>query len=387
LLLFSFFLLPLVFSQPPLATYYCNKDADCCWGGSYVGVCNLTSKQCRCINGYYGVHCEVQTTYGKNCLDGQCMNGGYCNKATNKCSCTLPWTGDFCEIPTGNYFCTNYDGCNWGGSYVGICDTVTGHCICRDGYYGKFCEQNLRSYGQACLPGMCLNNGTCSRLSRCVCAPDYTGDYCTIPIYAGFRCNFNSDCSYAGSYTGICEKSTQHCICNENTYGMQCELPFKSYGAPCISSSCLNGGFCDPQNKRCQCKGPFTGDYCEFKTNDFKCNSNAECCYAGSYVGVCEFSTRHCICNDNAYGLHCEVPKNLGLKCLNDLQCGGGICSTQSGRCICPVGLTGAYCNINSNGFMCLNNEDCRNGGVCERSTGNCICTDKWTGVTCNIIT
>jgi len=384
LLLVSLLILPLVFSQPPSSTYFCNKDSDCSWGGSYVGVCNLTSRQCRCNNGYYGIHCEVPTSYGKNCADGQCMNGGTCNKLTNKCSCTLPWTGDYCEIPTGGYFCTNNDGCSWGGSYIGKCDLVTGHCICWDGYYGKFCEQNLKSYGQACLPGMCLNNGTCNRLSRCVCAPDYTGDYCTIK--SDYRCNTNGDCSFGGSYVGMCEMSTKHCICNGNTYGLACELPFKAYGAPCISSSCLNGGFCDPQNKRCQCKLPFTGDYCEFKTNNFGCNSNGECSYAGSYVGVCEYSTRHCICNDNAYGMHCEVPKNLGLKCISDLQCGPGFCSTQSGRCTCPVGVTGAYCNTNTNGFLCLDNSDCSNGGVCERSTGNCICPDKWIGITCNIL-
>jgi len=170
-----------------------------------------------------------------------------------------------------------------------------------------------------------------------------------------------------------------------NTYGIHCEYPYKVYGAPCLASTCTNGGFCDPQDKRCVCKQGFTGDFCEFKTNNFLCTNNDDCSFGGYRVGVCELSTGHCICTGNTYGVRCEVPTTIGIKCISDIQCNGGICGTQSNRCICPTGLTGAYCTVQTNGFLCLNNDHCKNGGVCERSTGHCICSEKWTGIACDV--
>ena len=115
----------------------------------------------------------------------------------------------------------------------------------------------------------------------------------------------------------------------------------------CKVDGCSNGGTCN-ENNRCECKGNFSGSFCNFCKGDFigencdidRCNSE--------HMQFLDCKTT-CLTDNNGYSK---------CSCLCDDE-NNGVCN-EDGTCTCIGDWSGDRCTISG----CENNK-C-NGGTCS---------------------
>lgn len=129
--------------QPTLA---CSGHGEC-----HLGT-DETEGYCVCETGFEGSACGVTDgcALGYNFKTGNeslCGGGeqGVCNKTTNQCECLNGWTGAECTERT----CPTVEGKLCGGN--GTCSS-TNTCVCAEGYMGPACN--------------CASDGTCGEIDN-----------------------------------------------------------------------------------------------------------------------------------------------------------------------------------------------------------------------------
>lgn len=160
----------------PCTSRPCGSHGSCYddWVGGY---------ECRCQNGYVGVHCE---TNFDDCAPDPCKNGGVCSDRTDdfRCACPAGFEGKRCDINIDE--CTPAPCLNGGTCFDGIDDYS---CNCAPGFTGASCEINI----DECAPDPCLNGGICVDSINgytCSCAPGFKGPQCGCEIrLQGPECN------------------------------------------------------------------------------------------------------------------------------------------------------------------------------------------------------
>ncbi|CAG2056404.1 unnamed protein product [Timema podura] len=145
---------------------------------------------------------SLQSACYNNCINGYCVGA-----PDYSCKCDLGWTGVDCGLNCG---CYNHSTCSQG---VGLCDE------CENWTSGEFCQD--------CRPGS-YGNAT-------------SGQGCH-----GCNCN-----EHGSESSGICDRDSGLCFCQDNTEGDNCDRCKKGYyGDP------RNGGMCYYQ---CVARGMLTG--------------------------------------------------------------------------------------------------------------------------------
>lgn len=118
----------------------------------------------------------------------------------------------------------------------------------------------------------CYNNGVCNNEGQCLCTSFYDGSRCE----HARSCVNDNDCYHGG----ICDMTTNICICAENTddaaagltrkgsnyFGLLCQNP-NTIQDPFFCSrnenSCRGAGDCNGFEERCDCYAGYEGDNCE----------------------------------------------------------------------------------------------------------------------------
>ena len=217
------------------------------------GICDATTKKCKCPTGYVGNKCEVMMKSAANDL---CK--GYLNSS--------------CVVQGGNSVCLN------GGQYQAVADNEF-ICLCRENFVGKHCQ--TAAFGAAkdlaCIGNPCANGGTCQAFDEstytCQCQPGFAGARCenqiAVPACADNPCK-NGKC-----IRGIDGSSPYYCQCPPAFGGRFCEVPVILNNTMCDASvnPCLHDGKCIIAKsadgvihyRYCQCKDNWIGPYCEFQ--------------------------------------------------------------------------------------------------------------------------
>ncbi|XP_069120712.1 uncharacterized protein [Argopecten irradians] len=188
----------------PANTYGKNCAQSCDCNGE---TCNPMNGLCTCSPGKKGHHCEQScesTHFGFDCAQPcVCQNEGVCNSVNGDCHCQPGWSGVRCDkpCPEGQY------GVDCGQTCPqcqndGTCDSITGQCACPAGFMGPLCNDTCSpgTWGSSCsqkcpaacpftcfittgmctcLPGTCLNGGTCNIKGTCYCTSGFYGNDCS----------------------------------------------------------------------------------------------------------------------------------------------------------------------------------------------------------------
>jgi len=260
-----------------------------------VGVHHTHQYQCDCLPGYSGDTCENgmfnfchanpcseiancsniadgyeclcppgtllsdNTCRAVDCESLNCMNGGMCTATRSglQCACPPSFTGSSCEIRLDvPDTCTDDKPCQRGNctfSHAGFT------CTCPSGFTGEDCGRSTATNNGGCFQNPCLHGATCNPLGNdgsftCVCPSGYTGRNCETFLFA-------MQDGEDTPMSPVCQDNTctdnERCIVRGDT--VLCATD------DCDSSSCLNGGTCNPQYPGiyCFCPHGFDGPRCE----------------------------------------------------------------------------------------------------------------------------
>ncbi len=163
-------------------------------------------------------------------------------------------------------------------------------------------------------------------------------------------------------------------LCQQFFYGDSCQ----NYDECAAQSvACQNNGVCinKEDNFRCQCRGGYSGQYCE----------NVEHCFGVTCTnrGKCqeETSSYVCFCDSGFTGQLCEteIDECVGVNCTGRGECADGL---DTFSCFCNPGYTGQLCETEVNECEIVN---CSGRGQCknEFDSFNCICDPGYTGQLC----
>lgn len=195
-----------------------------------------------------------------------------------------------------------------------------------------------------CL-NLCMNEGQCiilGNLFACICAPDFTGMYCDVPLASTpYGCD-PDPCNSHGSCIPYLNGSFYLCICQSGYSGTYCEVsPTTTRPVPvsntCKPNPCQFHGTCVPYKNgtffMCVCQSGYSGKYCETQPTTTTTTTTTT---AAPGLSV---STNECHPNP----------------CFND-----GICSlTSEGKfsgCLCP--------SSEYSGYFCQNYNSCKTSGL-----------------------
>jgi len=184
-----------------------NKECDCYKWGSKQDICNNTTGQCLCKEGFDESsrcdRCEEGYFGFPNCRRCSCSAKGSmtnhtttCDQLSGQCSCKANIQGRQCDECMSVHFgfpnCNRCD-CEELFSKPEACDKETGECFCKELYNGD------------------------SRCGKC------TEEYFGYP-----KCEY-CNCSKEGSASSICNPISGKCPCNKNFNGLQCSECAKGY--------------------------------------------------------------------------------------------------------------------------------------------------------------
>eukprot|EP00941_MAST-03F_sp_MAST-3F-sp1_P003204 g3204.t1 len=354
----------------------CSERVECPGNCNAHGMCQYG--KCFCDPGWTGVDCRNKT--GKqSCLHGEFING--------RCWCDLGWRGENCD---------EGDSCKDDCNGRGIC--FREKCVCASGYEGDACESDAGARAQNELLKECVNgcsgHGICAYgmasfdtgepLGKCLCQPNYEGEFCEKAVNCPKDCSGNGQCTNG------------KCVCDCGYEGAGCETP--SLGRDLCPDDCGKNGDCILG--RCYCHPGHDGERCELKVSCSKGENGKEC---GGH-GQCKYGK--CFCDPGWSGDSCEGSDQCPRNCS-----GHGVCCNS--RCLCTDGWNGEDCMTSSKlgklskkfntlqalpsdssfRFKAISTEDdekcpedshgaiCAGNGVCANA--KCFCNPGFEGSTC----
>ena len=350
----------------------------------------------------------------KNCVGGQCNNGG-CAVIAGKATCVKVYKAGYCndgDPCTISDTCQNVSGagvckgtaktCPTDACNSGTCDSKSGLCkkvlksgTCDDSdkcTESDKCVAGLGGAGtckgtaKACGGDQC-NNGKCDKTSG-KCQKAYKAGYCS----DGNLCTTGDKC-VSVSGLGVCKGKATTCggdqcntaVCDKATG--KCKKVFKA-------GSCNDGNLCTASDKCVVglggagiCRGTVVtcaGDQC----NNGVCDKATGKCKKAFKTGSCNDGDL-CTVSDKCQIIigGAGVCKGAAKTCAGD-QCNSGKCNKSNGACykayksgVCTDGnlctLADTCANVGGLGVCkgkqktCLKNQ-C-NTGLCNTSTGQCI--------------
>jgi len=327
----------------------CDFNPFWCQNGGTCQTGPMNTFTCECPTGYHGQWCE----YMDSCDQWTCENGGWCF-GDALCDCPGGFFGDACQYETSQ-FIPNCGGkiCENGGSCFEIND-FTYECVCTPEWTGAYCTLPAICANTA---NPCQNQGLCTRgadgKAKCSCPGDWTGPTCNITklsVITAEITSFGADCRRGGSAAcqndGTCVENTAGtywCSCTSDYYGAYCDLP-----AACNPDPCGDNGVCAWVNDDavCLCFGDMIGDRCQYSIENYHM---LDCTFNGCDNGVClqQGAEMVCACDDGYTGQWCDELINdpcIPNPCLNNGMC------TQKGDtghiCYCASGTFGPDCSI-----------------------------------------
>lgn len=158
--------------QPPKKNVQAETSAYCLYRGIEKNS-TTTTRECECLPGYSGEHCETFVCHNY-CMHGGCSVDGSGNP---KCECEQGRTGDRCETDTCENYCLNGGRCY---KQLSSNSAAVPKCECAHGYEGDRCEQttgdNVRQLCDRYCSHFVINPETAdlelSELCRCQNAGD-----------------------------------------------------------------------------------------------------------------------------------------------------------------------------------------------------------------------
>jgi len=292
-----------------------------------------------------------------------CSGHGVCNSTSQQCLCTEGYTGDFCDVRR----CV--DDCNGHG----LC--MNGMCICDESHYGRYCAQTRCEED-------CSGRGYCFQ-GQCQCTEEWVGTACKQSLFRGrsttriivggaksnlrgtpsvevstIRASAKLQCPGNCSSRGVCNGKT--CTCDAGFFGSDCSqycpdscsghgdcvqgacLCLAGYSGPsCNEVDCCSGhGSCSGNSDKCTCDAGWAGTECsiELVCPDPMCSGHGACVHG------------QCICSSGYIGADCSTS---ALSCEG--LCGDhGQCNSTTASCKCAHGWTGPRCDIEHS--RCPNN-------------------------------
>lgn len=304
-------------------------SADCNSNGTCNDTTGLVI--CECNAGWTGITCEVCASgyhfNGSSCVadsvcnqDGadsaDCSGNGSCDDSSGVpvCTCETGWMGTSCDTCATDYHLFSGDcvlneqclatSCSGNGSCLIVDGLVD--CNCASGYTGTYCDQCAVGFHIDFLSGNCVANEVCvdtsdpsadcsshgacndtTGLVSCECDAGFAGDDCSVCANGYHMESGNcvvdtvctaSSCANGGACTVV--NNAISCTCTGNwdpaTYCATCASGYHQVGSTCVvdetctASSCNYGGTCSIVGGvvSCSCNSGFTGDYCEYCTDD-----------------------------------------------------------------------------------------------------------------------
>jgi len=387
-------------------------------------------KKCKCVDDWFGPHCEFHKNKGQPLGEGETPQAGSAYEKFRPSECTLS--------------CRNGGKCIFGIKDYGDHEdmeesSISGnpnfakheggmHCVCPDGYTGLICQIPAEKCGNELY---CYNGAECN---RAVNSDGTSRSFCNCATAA----SNNNDKSFAGM--GCQHQSGVFCDPNAS---MRKDQAF-----------CVNGGTCwEEANKDstvlgCQCKEPWTGQHCELHKEEdsqeavqkwmgqmdctIECQNGGRCSFGVKDYGKlaklnAPFRTHlefeHCVCPEGFTGVDCSVPvqhcPNSRQACFYGSECiqvgylkeelkGDFMCHCEKGRTPNAGGeeaparmpVAGRYCEhyateVCSEDGESAGNWDwhsfCTNGGKCRKNVkanedhAGCDCPEQWEGEFCEL--
>ena len=277
-------------------------------------------------------------------------------------------------------------------------------CICASEWIGGLCDVPIVVQPDPCDTSPCVNGGICFDLGMGTFACD-----CTSTGYMGGRCNQplpNDACiPDPCNGNGVCVPETVGftCVCNAEFEGILCDTPIP---LPCAASPCSNGATCintSPETFTCTCPVSglgglplFEGPLCDTARCPCWSQTNLDDaltsgltltssqCPTGFGLGNAIFGT--------APGDTIRFDVSTNPLCTYETVVGGMttlvVATMESSETQCNVDVasllvaSGEPCDIDS----CLVSP-CKNGGSCTdgAETFTCACVPGFIGATCEI--
>jgi len=355
----------------------CPGETELCSGN---GVCDLSSGNCTCYDGFMSADCSKPICPGSDTTAPHCSHHGICtkNELTNDtyCECEPGWTGADCSVKaTCPNDCSNNGWC--------LTDLTPPRCVCAGGFQGEDCSVPLSAqdcYGNSkCLADHCVaftsnpfmgppGGYNCPR-----CTAGWRGAACDTPYCLDVDIYTWPECNQRGSCVGDSDTDTLP-VC-------QCYEGFDPSTA-CIDILCLGDNYCGDNGEchpelappSCVCDPYYYGDDCLTYDPPICPGFPTEC----SEHGTCN-ENGSCICEDNWMGSDCSIAACPGADREEITNCNlNGYCDSNgtSHICICDDGWDALDC---SNPYTCRNN--CSGHGICrtDKTPPLCECDTAFT--------
>ncbi|XP_062850491.1 laminin subunit alpha-3 [Trichomycterus rosablanca] len=288
------------------------------------------------------------------------------------------------------------------------CEMGTGRCLCKPQYIGDYCDRCSSGYRDfpQCIPIQITPDPDAGNIV-----------VCPLGFFKAPDCK-PCDCERDGTLPEICS-TTGRCLCRPEVTGERCDRcrPGYYYFPYCQACLCSQEGSLDrscDETGQCVCNPGVTGqkcDRCVAPDQDFPhCSDSSGCNLTGSEVGVKDPFTDSCTCQTIVDGSECDHCKPLYwnpdpgnpegcVECMCDTRgtlSSVGECREESGECFCKPNACSHACDTCKDGYFLLQERNyfgcqgcqCDVGGAigrgCEEQTGQCQCRKHMRGRTCS---